>query len=122
MDRKKISIGISGFFGFINLIIAVYLLGWSSSFLELANTIRMILIPSGVLAIVGAAVEFRSLIIGSILCLAAVILSIIVSITLNYTYYRFSLYLFIITGGVPSLFIIIGGILGLWEYYKPSKK
>ncbi|MFX1328955.1 MAG: hypothetical protein ACFE91_12580 [Promethearchaeota archaeon] len=117
MDRKKISIGLSGFFGFMNLIIAVLtyfragILTWGAS-LKLTNTIGMIFILSGVLAVVGAAVEFRSLIIGSILCLTAVILSIIVSITFNYTYYRFSLY----------LFIIIGGILALWEYHKPSKK
>ncbi|MFX0000122.1 MAG: hypothetical protein ACFE9Q_00880 [Candidatus Hodarchaeota archaeon] len=118
MGRKKISIGLSGFGGFLNIIIGLLSLfgiglfgmgGSPSSRIFFGITF----LPSGILAFVGAFIEFKSLIIGGFLCLLTGILTIVLPLIVNYNYFFTMIaYIFLI---IPTLLIIVGGILGILE-------
>jgi len=122
IDRRKIRIGLIGFCGFLNIIIGLLtlfrigLLAWGTG-LSFCIFIGITFIPSGILAIVGALVEFKSLIIGSFLCLLAGILTIVLPLIVNYYYF----YVIIVAVPItyfPTFVIIVGGILGILKYKK----
>lgn len=122
IDKKKLRIGLIGFCGFLNIIMGLLtligagLLAWGTS-LSFRNFIGITFIPSGILAIVGALVEFKSLLIGSFLCLLAGIFPIVLPLIVNYyTFYALKFYALIIY--IPTFIIIVGGILGILKYKK----
>ena len=123
MDRKKISIGLSGFGGFLNIIIGLPTLFGMGLFwvtpLSVRTFIGITFLPSGILAVIGALVEFKSLIIGSCLCLLAGILTIVLPIIVNY-YYFYGIIVSIPYLILPTFVIIVGGILGILEWYRPA--
>ncbi|MFX1417848.1 MAG: hypothetical protein ACFE9N_02885 [Promethearchaeota archaeon] len=121
MDRKKVSIGLSGIGGVLDIFIglpSLYGLGfltWGTS-RSLEHFIGIIFLPSGILAFVGAFIEFKSLIIGGLLCLIAGISTIILPIIINYYYFNVIIYSELSLIYFPTLFIIVGGILGILEW------
>ena len=121
IDRRKIRIGLIGFFGFLNIIIGlptlfgIGLLAWGVS-LSLRIFIGLTFLPSGILAIVGALVEFKSLLIGSLLSLLAGIFSIFLPLFVNY--YLFYALIMLFFPYIPTFVIIVGGILGILKSNK----
>ncbi|MFX1417847.1 MAG: hypothetical protein ACFE9N_02880, partial [Promethearchaeota archaeon] len=121
MDRRKISIGLTLFGGVLDLIIGlptlfgVGLFSWGAG-ISVRIFIGITFIPSGILAFVGAFIEFKSLIIGGILCLLAAILSIFLPLLVNVYYFYFILMMPIFY--ISTVFIIVGGILGILEHKK----
>ena len=130
MDRKFISIGLSGFGGFLNIIIGlptlfgIGLFAWGTG-LSLRIFIGITFLPSGIIAVIGALVENKSLIIGSLLCLLAGILTIVLPIIVNY-YYFYGIIVSVPFIFFPTFLIIVGGILGITPKSSkdptPSKK
>lgn len=120
-SREKVIIGLSGFGGILNIIIGLSSLsgsGFLGTISVLGRTfIGITFIPSGILAIVGAFIELKSLFIGGVLCLIAGILSIVLPLIGNY-YYFYGIIVSAPYFYFPTVFIIVGGILGILEYKK----
>ena len=115
MERKFKSIGLSGFGGFLNIIIGLSTLsgmGLLASGTRLWILIRITFIPFGIIAVIGALVENKRLIIGSCLCLLAGMLTIVLILIIDYPVFyvtmAFMPYIYI-----PTFLIIVGGILGI---------
>lgn len=108
MSRKNVSIGLSIFGGFLGFLFgfgALYFcnLGWA--FLPIVCVYLSYIGGVSLFAIVGALIEFKSLIVGSIICLISGVLGIIFAIMIAMTLPYPNLFLFIF------FLIIVGGAL-----------
>jgi len=130
MERKFKSIGLSGFGGFLNIIIGLPtlfgmgLLAWGTG-LSVCIFIGITFAPSGIIAVIGALVENKRLIIGSRLCLLAGMLTIVLLLIIDYYMFYVSM-VFMPYIYIPTFLIIVGGILGITPKSSkgptPSKK
>jgi uncharacterized membrane protein len=112
MGRRNLSIGlnlIGGLwiliYGIVHLLLHPGATGW---YLSPPYTIPLIIFS--VIAIVGAIIEFKNLMVGSAICLIS---GIAILITLN-----IFIITFIVTTIFPIIFLIVGGALGILEARK----
>jgi hypothetical protein len=114
MERRNQSIGLSLFGGILGIIIGIYVgcCYWGG----ISKTYMIIyILPCiclSIISIVGAILELKNLMIGS---LVSLISGIAIVITLNIYIIAITIYLF------PPLLIIVGGMLGIWEARKAKK-
>ncbi|MFW9969097.1 MAG: hypothetical protein ACFFDF_02775 [Candidatus Odinarchaeota archaeon] len=129
MDRRKISIGLIGIGGVLDIIIGLTsLLRMGLMFGTMhspffTNSIGITFIVSGILAIVGALFEYKSLIFGGLLCLIVGILTIVLTIIFfGTTYPIFYLLASSLIFLIPTILVVVGGILGILEYEKMKER